>query len=64
MRVSELIEELKKHPLDMIVIMDKHSEYIAIRNVLEVDACEPRYDGWIHEARPDKPKKKYIWIGG
>lgn len=66
MTVSELIEVLKTKPQDLQVIYKCCSEHVLLgANKIKVEEhCEPRADGWVHELRPDKPKKTYLVFPG
>jgi hypothetical protein len=66
MKVSELIELLKTYPQDLDVIYDLFSEHCLLNaeDISVIDACEPRKDGWVPRARPDKVTKKYLSLPG
>lgn len=66
MNVAELIALLQKHPQDMQVAYCMYSEQCLLRaeDILVVGLCEPREDGWIQNARPDKPNKPYLLFPG
>ena len=65
MKVSEMIRLLQTHPQDMQIVISQHSEYLLLTgdSLVEIDLCEWRNDGWVHDAREDKPKIKYLLIG-
>ena len=65
MKVSELIKLLQAQPQDMQIVISQYSEYLLLTNesIAEIDLCESRLDGWVHDAREDKPKVKYLLIG-
>lgn len=65
MTVAELIEELKKYPQDLQVILDQFSDYITIdkNNITVTNQCVPRPDGVIQASRPDKSIQPYLYIG-
>jgi hypothetical protein len=66
MKVSQLIAFLKTQPQDIDVCYRCCSEQV----LLEADQikvkhlCEPRPDGWVHDARPDKPTTAYLLFPG
>ena len=66
MKVSELIEFLKTQPQDLPVVYKCFSEQC----LLEADDIEVRTlgvlrdDGWVHDARPDKPNTEYLVFPG
>lgn len=66
MTVKELIAILQNKPQDLLVAYRKYSEW----SLLEVDdigiapLCPPRPDGWVHDARPDKPTQDYLTLPG
>lgn len=62
MTVSELIEHLKTLPPELPVAMDLWSEQIIvnIEDVTVKQLGETRADGWVPNARPDKPTTGYV----
>jgi len=66
MTVAELIELLKQAPQDAPVAYCKYSEQMLMEkdDIKIVEACEPRGDGWIQNARPDMAAKTYILFPG
>ena len=71
MKVSELIEFLKTQPQDLEVVYMRYSEHWAFKQLLmdpgEITVekfCEARPDGWVPNARPDKPTKEYLCFPG
>lgn len=66
MRVFELIEILKTYDQDMLVAYDLYSEHCLLEkdHISVMDCCEPRPDGWVANARPDKPAVKYLMFPG
>ena len=66
MKVSELIRFLETQPQDLTVVYRCYSE----QAVLEADEikikelCLARPDGWVHDARPDKPLCQYLVLPG
>lgn len=66
MTVKELIELLQSKPQDLQVAYQLHSEYCLLRagDINIESLCQPRPDGWVHDARPDKPTQKYLVLPG
>ena len=66
MTVAELITLLKKQPQDLQVVYELHSEQVLLEegDIHIRDLCKPRPDGWVHDARPDKPTQKYLVLPG
>lgn len=66
MKVSELIEILKRYPQDLRVVYSLHSEYCILeeKDIEILKLCEARPDGWVHNYRPDKPTVEYLQVGG
>ena len=66
MTVKELIEFLKTQPQDIQVACRMYSEYslLEIDEIGVLNLCLPRPDGWIHDARPDKPTQSYLVFPG
>jgi len=66
MTVADLIAYLQTQPQGLRVACEKFSEYCLVeqRDIRHVSACLPRADGWIHEARPDKPRETYLMLPG
>ena len=64
MTVAELIEFLKTQRQDMQVIYAEHSEFnlLELKDIYEVQACEPRPDGWVARKRDDKPTQTYLLV--
>lgn len=64
MTVAELIAFLNTQPQDLLVATRCHSEYclLAAADIATGTACEPRLDGWVQNARPDKPTRNYLFI--
>lgn len=66
MTVRELIEHLKTFDPELPVAYRCYSE----QTLLELDdvhvksLCEPRADGWLQNARPDKPSTDYLVFPG
>ncbi len=66
MTVAELIAYLQKQPQDLPVAYCVYSEQELLReeHIRIVEACYPRPDGWVQDARPDMPKQKYLLFPG
>lgn len=66
MKVKELIEYLKTFNQELPVAVEKFSEQLLLeKSHLSVESlCLPRPDGWIGNARPDKPLQEYLTIEG
>ena len=66
MTVSELIELLKTYPQDLPVAYDKYSEQCILeaKDLSVQSLCAEREDGWVANARPDKPTIEYLVFPG
>lgn len=66
MTVSQLIEHLRTLPGDLLVAYDKFSEQclMTVEDIMVMDLCHPRADGWIQDKRPDMPTQKYVVFPG
>lgn len=66
MTVAELIAFLQTQPQDLQVAYDKYSgQCLLVEDDIRIfEACEPRPDGWVPYARPDKPTQKYLLFHG
>lgn len=66
MTVSELIAHLHGFPQDLQVGYRIYSEYALVEaNDVSLMECQPvRPDGWIHSARPDAERQKYVMFPG
>jgi hypothetical protein len=66
MTVKELIEFLQVMPHELQVAYRLHSEQCLLdKNDIWIQVKgEPRPDGWIHDARPDKPTQEYLMFPG
>jgi hypothetical protein len=66
MNVRELTEVLKKYDQDLPVAYACYSEFILLEahDLGVVSACEPRHDGWVARARPDKKAVEYLMFPG
>lgn len=64
--VADLIAYLQTQPQDLLVAYKCCSEQItlAVAEISIVDLCEPRPDGWIQNARPDMPTRRYLLLPG
>jgi hypothetical protein len=66
MTVADLIKFLQKKPQHLQVAYKRYSEQCLLeaQDIDIEDLCEPRPDGWIENARPDKPKQSYLILPG
>lgn len=66
MTVKELIEFLQTKPPHLSVAYHLHSEQLLLEaKDIEIKSfCLPRPDGWIQDARPDKPTQEYLVFPG
>ena len=66
MTVSELIDFLRTQQQDMLVAIERYSEYCVIEatDIELMDLCKPRPDGWIQSWRPDTETQKYLVFPG
>ena len=66
MKVSELIEFLKTQPQDLEVVYRCYSEQVLMdQGEITIETFgEARPDGWVSNARPDKPTKEYLCFPG
>ena len=66
MTVADLIALLQKQPQNLLVAYKKFSEQCLLEadEVVVAEFCEPRRDGWIQDARPDKPRRAYLLFPG
>ena len=66
MNVSELIAFLQTQQQDLPVAFKCYSEAAVLEadEIIIVEACEPRVDGWVENRRPDKPAIKYLMFPG
>lgn len=66
MTVRELIEALRKFDPDLPVCFERFSEHCLMgSDQLVTKQLQPaRPDGWVHDARPDKPSTTYIVFPG
>lgn len=64
--VAELIKFLKKQDPAAPVAYRQYSDQtlMALDNIEVVKGCFPRNDGWVQNARPDKPQQTYILFPG
>lgn len=66
MKVSELITLLQAQPQHLTVVYKLHSEQAMLEaDDIYVDKlCVARPDGWVANARPDKPLQEYLILPG
>lgn len=66
MTVKELIAILQSKPQDIQVAYRCHSEWVLLqaKEIGVYALCAPRADGWVADARPDKPKQDYLTLPG
>jgi hypothetical protein len=66
MTVRKLRELLDTFDGDMPVCYRRYSEQCLLEavDIEVVELQEPRGDGWVHDARPDKPTRKYLMLPG
>lgn len=66
MTVAELISFLQTQPQDLQVAHRQYSEQclLEVDKIKIFEACEPRSEGWIHDARPDRPLQMYLVFPG
>ncbi|MER2519287.1 MAG: hypothetical protein ABTQ34_01205 [Bdellovibrionales bacterium] len=66
MTVAELIACLQKHPQELQVAYRLYSEQqlLEAEDIKIAEACKPRPDGWIQDARSDKPTQTYLMFPG
>ncbi len=66
MTVSELIDFLRTQQQDMLVAIERYSEYCVIeaKDIELMELCKPRPDGWIHSLRPDAETQTYLVFPG
>ena len=66
MQIKDLVAFLLTQPQDIKVAFSLYSEQclLDITHIKLVKACEPREDGWIQHARPDKPLETYLLFPG
>lgn len=66
MTVKELIAVLQSKPQNLNVVYRCCSEWCLLEaDDIEIKSlCLPRPDGWVHDARPDKPKQDYLTFPG
>lgn len=66
MTVRELIAFLQKQPQDILVTYQQCSENVLLeeKHISTYEACAPRPDGWVQNARPDMPTQTYLSFPG
>jgi len=64
--VAELIEFLKTQPQDFLVAFKLYSEQCLLESgdITIAELGEPRNDGWVPNARSDRPKRTYLLFPG
>ena len=64
--VKDLTVHLCKLPQDLPVAYRLHSEHclLTLDDIEVRKLCEARRDGWVHDARPDKPTIEYVVFPG
>lgn len=64
--VAHLIEHLKTQPQNLPVVYKCHSEHclLEIADIAVEPLCAHRPDGWVANARPDKPTQDYLVLPG
>lgn len=64
--VGDLIAHLQTLPQDLPVGYHAYSEHnlLQIKDLAIEEACLPRPDGWVHDARPDKATTTYLMFPG
>ena len=66
MNVSELISFLQTQPQHLTVAHRCYSEQcvLDLEEIIVKELCQPRFDGWIQNKRPDMPKQHYLLFPG
>ena len=66
MTVSEFIKYLRKQPAHAQVAYRMYSEQCLLdtSDIVLENLCPPRPDGWVQNARPDKPTELYLLLPG
>ena len=66
MTVKDLIAILKKYPKNLPVCYEMCSEQLLLeeQDIKVAPLCLPREDGWVADARPDKPTQNYLVFPG
>ena len=61
-----MIEFLKQQPQEALVAYRQFSEnYLLSLSDIKMKSCqEPRSDGWVHDARPDRETILYVVFPG
>lgn len=64
--VARLIAHLQTLPQTAPVAYRLHSEQILmeLKDIHVKKLCKEREDGWVHDARPDKPTQTYVVFPG
>lgn len=66
MIVADLLGFLMTQPLDREIAYKLHSEQclMELTDINLMQGCEARPDGWVQNARPDKPSRTFILFPG
>lgn len=66
MTVKELIKFLQMQSQDLPVAYRCCSEQVLleIKDIIVIDLCQPRADGWIQNRRPDMATSPYLLFPG
>lgn len=66
MTVQDFVEYLLTLDQSLVVAYQRFSEQceLELEEMEVVDLCYPRNDGWIQDARPDMPTRKYLLLPG
>lgn len=66
MNVAELIAYLQTQPQYLTVVYSLYSErcMLTTKDIMIIEACEVRPDGWVANKRPDKPVQTYLALPG
>ena len=66
MTVGELIAILQTKPQDILVAYRCYSEWALLeaKDIEIKSLCPLRVDGWVHDARPDKPTEDFLILPG
>jgi hypothetical protein len=66
MNVKQLVEYLEKQPQHLPVVYRLFSEHCLLeeKDIRQEKLCQARDDGWVHDARPDKPSQQYLVLPG
>ena len=66
MSVAELIAFLQTQPqhLPVVFLLFSEQRLLEPKDICIEDACLPRDDGWVQNARPDMPTQTYLMFPG